>query len=165
MAAQPAAREYDVKAALLFNFCHFVEWPPHAFAADSNAPFVIGILGTDPFGPFLAELVKSERAHNRPIEVRRFATIEEAAGTHLLFIGQAEQARLNSILTSLKNKPTLTVGEAADRSFVRQGGMIAFVTDRGNVKLRINPEAARSAGLVINSKLLRLAEIVSTENR
>lgn len=160
--AQSAAREYHVKATLLFNFTQFIEWPP-AMLADTNAPFVIGILGADPFGKFLDELVKDERVHGKPIEIRRFRKPEETGGAHILFVSKAEQSKMGAILATMKDKPILTVGE--EREVVRRGGGVAFVKERDNIRLCVNPEAVRSAGLTASAKLLRVAEIVQTEKQ
>ena len=160
--ADSAAREYDVKGALLFNLAQFVEWPTNSLPA-TNAPFVIGILGTDPFGKFLDEFVRNERAHGRPIEIRRCSRIEQAAGAQILFISKSEQQRLDSILASLGGKAVLTVSDAGGRAFARRGGMVAFVSEGNSIKLCINLDAARSAGLAISAKVLQLAEIASTQ--
>jgi hypothetical protein len=157
------AREHEVKATLLFNFCHFVEWPARAFSNDS-APFVIGILGRDPFGRFLDELVKGEKTHGRPIEVRRFGRIEEITEVHLLYVSASEQGRVRGNIALLKGRPLLTVGEDEDPGFARWGGMVEFTRERGNLKLRINLDEARKAGLVISAKLLRLSEVARTQN-
>jgi hypothetical protein len=160
--AQTAAREYDLKATFLFNFTQFVDWPAAALGKAED-PFVIGILGADPFGGFLDELVKNERAHGKPIQIRRYGKLEEVAGPHILFISKSENARIESILDKLKGQPILTVGESAEQSFARRGGMIGLVTENARVRLRINLEAARAAQLTISAKLLGLAEIVHTE--
>jgi hypothetical protein len=160
--AQPTARESDVKATLLFNFCEFVEWPASALS-DTNAPFVIGLLGTDPFGKFLDELVKNERAHGKPIHIRRFRKAEDAIDAHILFVSKSEQPRVPSILSVLKGRPVLTVGETGEPGFTRQGGMVALLTEKDNIRIRINLEQVRSARLNLSAKLLRLAEIVPNQ--
>ena len=156
--AQPTARETDVKATFLFNFSQFVKWPDTAFS-DGQAPFVIGILGTNPFGEFLETLVKNERAHGRPIVVKHFARVEESYGSHILFMSRSERDKLDSHLEKLKGRPILTVSETGERRFLRQGGIVGLVTESNRVRLRINLQAARTAQLAIDTKLLRLAEI------
>lgn len=161
--AQAPARENEVKATLLFNFCHFVQWPAKAFADDST-PFVIGILGRDPFGKFIDDLVKGEETHGRPIQVRRFSRVEEITTAHLLYVSLSEQGRVRHIIPALGGRPLLSVGEASEPGFARFGGMVEFTTDRGNIKIRINLDEARNAGLVISTKLLRLSELARTQN-
>ena len=149
--------EYQLKAVFLFNFAQFVEWPASAFP-NSQTPLVIGVLGEDPFGPYLDETVRGETVHDRPLVVRRYRSVEEITTCHILFISRREDRRLKGILDSLRGRSVLTVSDA-DR-FATRGGMIRFVTDRNRIRFRINLEAARAASLTLSSKLLRPAEIV-----
>jgi hypothetical protein len=158
-AQAPPAQEYQLKAVFLFNFAQFVEWPPSAFPAP-DTPLVIGVLGKDPFGSYLDEVVRGETINNHPLTVRRYRRVEDITTCHILFIGRPEQERLEPVLDSLKGRSILTVGDA--ESFARRGGMIRFVTDSNRIRLRINLEAAETASLKLSSKLLRPAEIVST---
>jgi hypothetical protein len=155
----PPSGEYQIKAVFLFNFAQFVEWPPRAFA-DSKAPIVLGVLGQDPFGRYLDELVKGETVGERPIVVRRYASVSESDGCHLLFVCRSEAPRLEKIVASLRGKSILTLSDAD--AFTRVGGMVRFVMEEGKVRLRINVEAARLCGLTISSKILRPATIVTT---
>jgi hypothetical protein len=158
-ASPPAlAQEYEIKAVFLYNFAQFVEWPPEAFP-DKSAPLVIGILGADPFGAYMDDVVRGETVNGRPFVIRRLARAEEVDGCHILFISNSESGHLDEILDSLKGKSVLTVGEMD--GFSKFGGMIRFVTENNKVRLRINVTAAKTAGLKISSKLLRPAQIVS----
>ncbi len=154
-AARPS--EYQVKAVFLFHFAQFVEWPPEAFA-DSQAPVLIGILGEDPFGPFLDETVSGEHVRGRPIEIRRFRRTDDIGECHILFISRSERDRTDAILTAVGDRPILSVMD--DEPGGRRGGIIGFVADRSRIRFRISVEAAHAAGLTISSKLLRLADIV-----
>jgi hypothetical protein len=158
----PRAAEYQVKAVFLFNFVQFVDWPAAA-ARDSQLPLIIGILGNDPFGPFLDETVRGERVGSRPIQLRRFRQSADIDECNVLFISQSERERLPEILSVLKNRPVLTVSDGD--AFAEQGGMIQFVTDKSRIRLRINLDAAQAANVTISSKLLRVAEIVRTPRR
>lgn len=157
--AQPPARENEVKATLLFNFCHFVQWPDTAFPATST-PFVIAILGEDPFGRFLDSLVVNERSHGRPIEVRRFSRLEEITGVQILYVSRSEQARARSVVAALRGNAVLTVGEDTEPAFTQAGGLVGFFIEGGNIKIRINLDETRESGLNISSKLLRLAKLM-----
>lgn len=157
--AQQTTPEYELKAVFLFNFAQFVQWPATAFDGP-DSPLVIGILGADPFGGSLEEAVRGEQVQGRSIEIRRFARADEIATCHILFLGRTEGTGLEGILAQLKFRPILTVGEA--EPFARTGGMIGFVTDRNRIKLRINRGAAEAANLLLSSRLLRPAEIVTT---
>ena len=148
------AREYQVKAAFLFNFGQFVEWPPSSFTA-TNTPFVIGILGSDPFGSFIDETVAGEKVSGHPIIVQRYTDVKEIRNCHVLFINQPYSSEIANFLN---NRSILTVSDEND--FAKNGGMIRFSTQKNKIRLQINPSAAKAAKLTISSKLLRLAEIV-----
>ena len=159
-AAEPKTkltREYDLKAAFLFNFAQFVEWPPESLH-DVNSLFVIGVLGLDPFGKSLDEIVANETVRDRRIVIRRCRTLQEAANCHILFISRSESARLNDILEFLDGKSVLTVSDAD--GFSVRGGMIHFVVVQNKLQVKINLVAAKAARVTISSKLLRQAEIV-----
>lgn len=157
MAAQTArASEYQVKAAFLFNFAQFVDWPAEAFPS-SDTPLVIGVLGEDPFGSFLDQIVANERLRGRLFQVRRYATVDEITTCHILFINRSAGDRPEVILAGLKQRPIVTVSDAD--GFTQRGGMIRFVTDRNRIRLEINLGAVDAAHLTISSKLLRVAEI------
>lgn len=153
------SREYQIKAVFLFNFAQFVEWPPRAFP-DAQAPLVIGVLGEDPFGAFLDETVRGEKMDNRPLVVRRYRRAEDIENCHVLFISRSESGRLEPIIAHLKNRSVLTVCDT--EGFAKRGVMIRFLTENNKIRLRINLDAAKAAGLAISSKLLRPAEIITT---
>lgn len=150
--AAPTAQQ--VEAVFLFYFSQFVDWPPGAFA-DEHAPFVIGVLGDDPFGGALDQAVAGERVNGRPVIVRRLTSIAQATGCHILYISDSEAPQLAQILSALKGRDVLTVSDLDH--FVQSGGMIRFLLVDRHVRLLVNPQAAQSAGLKLSSKLLRVA--------
>ena len=150
------AREYALKAAFLFNFCQFVEWPGTAFPTP-NSPLIIGVIGADPFGGTLAETIEGEVIRGRPIRMERYRRPEDARNCHVLFIAESERHRIPTILSPLRGTNVLTVGES--ETFLRLGGMIALIADQNRVRLQINPTVAKSAHLDLSSKLLRVAKI------
>ncbi|HZS08826.1 MAG TPA: YfiR family protein [Blastocatellia bacterium] len=154
-ASGQGSREYDLKAVFLYNFTQFVEWPSKAFP-NSSAPIIIGVLGADPFGRSLVETVQGETVRNRRLVVEHYSRVEEIKTCHVLFISQSEAGQLDRILSNLKGRSILTVGETPD--FTQRGGVIGFVTEKNKIRLRINLAAARAAELTISSKLLRVAE-------
>jgi hypothetical protein len=154
------SREYQLKAVFLFNFAQFVSWPPAVFA-DPNAPLVIGVIGDDPFGPYLDETVRGEKVGGHPLVIRRYAQAEDIKDCHILFIGPSQNNQMKEIIRGLKGRCVLTVGETD--GFAREGGMVRFVTVENKIHLRINLEAARAQNLTISSRLLRLADIVGPE--
>jgi hypothetical protein len=153
-----AAPEYQVKAVFLFNFAQFVEWPATAFA-DSQTPLVIGVLGEDPFGSYLDDTIRGERINERALQVRRYRRMEDIDICHILFISRSEAERLELIFGHLKGRSILTVGDF--EGFAKRGGMMRFMKEQNKMRLRVNLEVAKAAGLTISSKLLRPAEIIS----
>jgi hypothetical protein len=149
--------EYKIKAGFIYNFAKFVDWPTNAFAA-VDSPFVIGVLGEDPFGKLLDQAVQNRNVGGRRIEVRRFSQIEEAQTSHVLFISRSESEHITMILKRLKGKNILTVGETP--GFLEEGGVINLVVEQMSVRFQINADAAESAHLLISSKLLGLAAVV-----
>jgi len=156
----PALPEYVVKAGFLFNFAKYVEWPPDAFES-ADAPFSIGIVGTDPFGDELDKTLRNKTVKDRPFVVRRYARPEDIGSVHILFVPQTEGPRRAKILKGVGTKPVLTVGE--EGGFAKSGGVIDVVIENEKPRLEVNPEAAAQARLVINAKLLKVATIVKTE--
>jgi hypothetical protein len=156
------ATEYEIKAAFLYNFMRFVEWPREA-VPDSTAPLVIGILGTDPFGRVLDQILAEAHIENHDIRAVRFQRLADVDSCHVLFVSPTERFALSDILEELGQRPVLTVGETAD--FAVSGGMIQFVLRDNKVRFEINLTAATQAQLKISSRLLRLAIRVYDEDR
>jgi len=150
------AQEYARRAACIFKLTEFVDWPEEAFQT-MDSPLIIGILGADPFGKILDDIVRNETVKNRKIVVRRYQRLEEINGCHILFISQSEAGRMEQILSNLKKRSILTIGET--ENFDGQGGMIRFVTERNKLQMKINLEAAKAANVTLSSKLLRVAEL------
>jgi hypothetical protein len=150
-------REYDLKAVFLYNLASFVDWPPGVFERPES-PFVIGVLGDDPFGAVLDDVVANEYVGKHPFEVRRFRRADEVAGCHVLFISDSEKRRLRDILSRLRGRPILTVADQA--GFAEAGGMVGFGAREGHLHLFVNPNAVRAVRLSVSSKLLELAQIV-----
>ncbi|HEY4248508.1 MAG TPA: YfiR family protein [Lacunisphaera sp.] len=151
-----SSREYDIKAAFLYNFITFTDWPADAFGSP-DSPYVIGVLGNDPFGPVLDQIVNGEKIKSRPLVVRRFRNIADIHHCHILFISASEEYRLPEILRWLRGQPVLTVADIP--GFAEAGGDIGFLSGT-RVKLVMNPVAIQSANLSVSSKLLRLAQLV-----
>jgi hypothetical protein len=158
----PAAApgEYQVKAVFLFNFGQFVEWPAAAFDTP-QAPFVICILGEDPFGDTLDEVVRGESVGAHSLVVRRFRQASAVRDCNILFISRAERERLGDALSVVRGHSVLTVTDIDGAE--KQGAIIVLFNDRNRVRMRINLAAAKASRLVISSKLLRPAEVVGTE--
>ena len=146
-----AVTEYELKAAFLYNFASFTEWPPKA------APgMVVCVFGQDPFGAVLDGL-KGKIVQGQPLEVRRVTTAAEARACRVVFIGDGDTDP-GPLLAALRSSPVLTVSESRDAA--RRGAMIGLVVDGGRVAFEVNTGVASSAGLTLSSKLLRLARQV-----
>ena len=154
--SQPAPpAEYQIKAVFLFNLAQFVDWPAKAFP-DPASPLIVGVLGDDPFGSYLDETLRGERVRNRPLVLQRYRRASEIRLCHVLFISRSESDHLEQVFGTLRGRSILTVGDTED--FITRGGMIRLVTESNKIRLRINVDAVRAAGLAVSSKLLRLAQ-------
>jgi hypothetical protein len=164
-----ASREYQVKAAFLYNFIKFVDWQGEE-TADSNEPIIIGIIGKDPFGDAF-EPVKDKPVKGRKVIVKWFKGLEEleklsekqsqieAIGKcHLLFVCPSEKEKLGEIINLVKDYSVLTVADM--QGFLESGGIVNFVIEENKVGFEINIAAAEHAKLKIRSQLLRLAKRV-----
>jgi hypothetical protein len=147
--------EYTIKAAYLYNFARFVDWP--AQGPGSTGPIELCILGEDPFGEAL-EAIEGRTAQGRPMVLRRLAEVAGTERCHILYLGPSEAERAEPVLEHLRGLSVLTVGDF--EGFAQAGGMIGFVIRADTVRLQINPAAVRRSGLRISAKLLELSEIV-----
>ncbi len=152
--------EYQVKAAYIYNFAKFVEWPS---GSQADEPFVVTVLGADPFGRALEDAVRGKSVNGRPIVLRRAATLEEVGASQILFISDSEQPELPSILKRLATDPVLTVGDMGQ--FAAHGGIIGFRPEGGRIRLDISLAAAERSRLRLSSQLLQIARIVDTAER
>jgi hypothetical protein len=149
--------EYQVKAAYLFNFLKFVEWPDDA-AADPHGKWVIGIVGESPVGGELARLVEGKNVLGRNLQVKKFQAADNLRGCNILFISESEKKHLPSILAALSGSSVLTVADMDN--FIGSGGMVELVVEDARVRLTIDVGATGRARLKVSSKLLALAQAV-----
>jgi hypothetical protein len=163
-AARPAradvATEYQVKAAFLYNFAKYVEWPRAAFK-DDKAPIVVGVLGDDPFGSALDEALEGKTVDGRRVVARRFAKEKDARQAHILFLPASEDERLPAVLRALAGASVMTVGDA--ERFAERGAVASFFVEESRVRFCVNVSAAARSDLKISSQLLKLAKIVNEE--
>ena len=150
--------EYQVKAAFLYSFAKFVEWPPQTYPDHTAAAVTICILGQDPFGSFLNDAVRGKMVGERPLAVYRLANLREAGECQILFIAASERSRMPAVLASVSNPGLLTVGDTPE--FASQGGIIGLQRDGDRIRLQVNLPAAEKAKLRISSRVLSLATIV-----
>ena len=148
------ASEYEVKAAFLYKFASFVEWP----AEMAQAPLCIAVVGRDPFGEMLDQVVQGKSINGRGFLIKRFKPGQEAADCQIVFISESEKTRVRSILDRLQGGSVLTVSDIP--GFCQGGGVIEFEAVDEKVHFAINPEAGERARLKLSAKLLSVAKIV-----
>lgn len=153
MASGGQPTEYQVKAAYLYNFGKFVQWPntPHP----KNDFFDICVLGDDPFGSVLEEIAGHETLEGKAVRLRRLVSAAEGSTCRILYIGKSEGPRLKKVLASLEREPVLTVSDLPE--FTERGGMIQFVLADNKVRFEVNFDAAQRVHLVLSSQLLKVA--------
>ena len=168
-------KEYEVKAAFIFNFLKFIDWPEEKTAANNNK-IIIGIIGEDPFGP-ATDVFKGKSIEEHKLLLTRFEGIEqikkmpekeknkhldEIKTCHLLFICQSEQKQLRDIIEIVHDSSVLTIADTD--GFIEAGGIINLFTEENKIRFDINQAAAENTGLKIRSQLLRLAKTVITQS-
>jgi hypothetical protein len=150
--------EYEAKSEFLERFTRFIDWPAEPDTPPTS-PFVIGVVGRDPFGRYLDALASSRTIKGRPVQVRRLSGhAEVGACCQLLFIAGSEAPQLAQIVGRTAGKPVLTVGDTP--GFAEKGVLINLYEDRGRIGFEVNEAGVRRSGLRFNSKLLRLARLV-----
>lgn len=149
--------DYEVKAAYLYNFGRFVEWPAKVTAAKTGA-FSICVLGEDPFGPALDATLAGEKIGNQKVVARRVSSPHESADCQILFISASEANRLNKIIDSLDKTAVLTVSDIPQ--FSQHRGMIQLVLEGSRIRFEVNLTATQRAGLTLSSELLKVATAV-----
>jgi hypothetical protein len=155
--AQTGATERGVKAAFVYKFLGYVEWPPTG-ALRPDAPIVVGVLGADDIAVELAELVRGRNVEGRAIEVRRMRAGDALAGLSVLFVGAAERARAQALERAAHARGILTITEADDG--LDQGSIINLVVTEGRVRFDVALDAAERAGIKLSSRLLAVARVV-----
>jgi hypothetical protein len=151
--------EYEVKAAYLYNFSRFVEWPAQPLQAQTDS-FAICVLGDNPFGPALQATVAQETISGKSVVAKQVPAPEDAMSCRVLFISSSEDKRLKEILTSLGKASVLTVSDLPN--FAQRGGMVQFVLEGNKVRFEVNSATAERAGLTLSSELLKVALNVRT---
>jgi hypothetical protein len=153
-----APTEHEVKAAFLYHFAQLVDWPDDALPP--GKPFVLAVVGDDPFGSALDDVVAAQQVRGHLVRIERYPNIDSLAGTpHMLFVGASAGRELQRTLDAVARGPVLTIGEM--ERFAERGGMIGFrMTPEGRVTFDINRKVAERARLKLSSQLLKLARIV-----
>ncbi len=161
-AAPEVGSEYQTKAAQIYSFTKFIEWPPKKFPS-AESPFIIGVYGSDDITDFLRESFQSRRIKDRSVEIRHLTNKAELAGCHVVFVSRSERDRLGMVLHELRRENILSVGESDN--FLRSGGVINFVNVDGATRFQINLGAASRESLKVSSKLLPISYPANGEPR
>lgn len=156
-----AFQEHEVKAVFLFNFAKYVEWPAGSFS-DQKEPVIIGLIGKDPFGSAIFDVIQNKTVNGRGVLVKRFANIGELDKCHILFISSQSEGEVSVILKAAKKFNVLTVGELNGKGGAKL--MINMVVEREKVRFDINPGIAQKSGLKISSQLLKLARTIRDDS-
>ena len=156
-AQNPRPTDYEVKAAYLYNFGRFIEWPGKVTAAQGGS-FTVCVLGRDPFGPRLDATLAGETIGGKTIVAKRISNADESGNCRILFLSLTDESRLDKIIADLDKKAVLTVSDAPQ--FVTRGGMIQFVLEGNRIRFEVNLAATRRAGLSLSSELLKVATAV-----
>lgn len=154
--------EYQLKAVFLYRLSLFITWPEQTFTAPEQ-PFIIGILGNDPFGDHIDRVIKNEKVGGHPIRVRRYALEKDvlADPCQILFISHKLSPNWPRLKRLLNNHPMLTVSDMDQ--FGQMGGMVHIRTQNRRIKIEINTDETRKSGLVVSSKLLKVARLVRSD--
>ena len=152
--------EYEIKAAFLFNFAKFVEWP----GLNESTTFNVCLVGEDPFGGHLESAFLGKSVHNLPVVIRRLGSqFAEARSCQIVFVSTSERRRFKDVLSNLAGASVLTVSDCP--SFPAAGGVVNFYLDDNRIRFEISPENAEKGRLRISSQLLRLARLVRDNGR
>jgi hypothetical protein len=154
----PATLEYQVKAAYLLNFANFTEWLPASGSEGAEETFHICITGGNSFGGALRDTLKGETVAGRPVILDQIDRAEDTRRCHVLFVSGKTVLNPSQWLLAVEKLPVLTVGES--ESFLRRGGMVAFIIDQGHVRFDVNRRVAEAHGLKFSPRLLRIARTV-----
>jgi hypothetical protein len=154
----PSAREHQIKAAYLYQFGRYVEWPTSSFA-NSKSPFAIGVMAKDPLVPNLEQIARVKKIQDRPIRIRQFSSVARIRACHIVYLPASLDADAQTeAIRKTARKGVLLVGDT--ESFLDKGGTMQFVVEDNRIRLVISRKAAERAGLTISSKLLQVARVV-----
>lgn len=157
-AAEPASREHEIKAALIYNFTKFVKWPEGALGGP-NSPIVIGVLCPTTFVSKLSMMVANRKTGGRPLAVRALSQ-SYAASVHLVFVCATDDARFAGLVEVMRGRPVVTIGETA--AFAERGGMVTLRVQENRVRFDIDMRPVRESRLQLSARLERLARAVRT---
>lgn len=154
------ATEYEVKAAFIYNFARFAEWPASAFEHPDD-PIRLCIWGDDSFGDILEETVRGKTVALHPLVVSHIAAAAKARDCHIVFIGRSHAAQLGPVIEAVRDLPVMTIADM--EGAVQRGAILSFTLQEGRVRFAVNADSAKRSGLALSSQLIKLATVVAKE--
>ena len=151
---------YTMKAVFLERFTRFVEWPPQVAINDKLQPFIIAVIGKNPFGTKLDTIYSTRKIRDKKVKIIYISNVNEIKGCHLLFVSKSEKNEFYKIISLTRDKPILTIGDA--KGFAENGGLINFYTHDNLIRFEVNEKAVRESGLSMSYLLLKAARIVKS---
>lgn len=154
------ATEYEVKAAFIYNFARFAEWPPSAFGRPSD-PIRLCVFGKDPFGEILDDTVRGKTVAQHSFVVIRITDAAKTRDCHIVFIGRSESFQLGAVLAAVRDRPVMTIVDMNDA--VQRGAILNFTLQDGRVRFAVNTDSAKRSGIALSSQLIKLATVVAKD--
>jgi hypothetical protein len=150
--------EYMMKAGFIERFTRFIDWPSETTMADSTKPFIISVIGKNPFDEKLDQFFHTTKIKNRQVHIRYISELDEIQDSHVLFIAQSEQKQLSDIISQVQEKPILTISDT--NGFGEKGVLINFFIEQDKIRFEINKNAVQKSGLQVSYLLLNVAKII-----
>lgn len=156
------ALEVQVKAAYLYKFAAYAEWPPGQFAG-SDSPLIIGVLGADALASEIEAQTRDQSVHGRRFVVRRLELGDSLSGVHLLFVSGADPATLDAVFAAARRQPILTVTDS--RAGQARGSIITFVVKGGRMRFEVALPPANASQIRLSALLLTAATRVVRDEK
>lgn len=153
-------KEYDIKSVLIGKISQYLEWPDQSEMDNNSEPFIIAILGENPFVNVFEDVYKSgeQKIKNKNVEIRYFTEIDQIENCHILFISSTEKNKLVEILSYIKGKSVLTVGDT--KNFGDNGVHINFYIHKNKIRFELNESSITDEGFNVDYRLRKSAKIV-----
>jgi hypothetical protein len=151
----PAADEMQIRAAIVLNLTKFIDWPTWKLG-DTQTPFVICLLGSDPIITEIETLIRDKQVQDKPIMLRHLTSTSQVDGCHVLYVPTSEHRRFSELIATLNKSSVLTI---SDQKQTGEGAVISLPVIDNRVQIQVDLRAAQHSGLTVSSKLLRIATV------
>ncbi len=156
------SNEFLMKAVAMEQLSRFIEWPSGVLHDDLSKPFIITVLGKNPFGTFLEEAYEYHKIKDREVEIQYIRTIDDLKDCHILFVSSSEKGHVDSIVSAIKGKPVLMVGDT--RGYAEAGILVNFSIQSNKIRFEINEKGLDNAGFKVSFLLIKVAKIINPKN-